>query len=391
MERKTAAILVAAGNSTRMRSKISKQFLPLLGKPALYYTLSAFESCPLIGEIIVVSREQDRPAVRKLAENGGFSKVTAVVSGGASRGESVRNGVMAVSDSIEFFAVHDGARPMVKPEEIANVLLAAFETKAAALGVPVKDTIKMVDEHGCVVHTPERSALRAVQTPQVFERALYMQALEKARRDGREYTDDCQLIEQAGGKVTIVNGSEENIKLTTPQDILLAECILKSRRQEETALRVGHGYDVHKFAPNRNLILGGVKIPHTEGLLGHSDADVLLHAIMDALLGAAALGDIGKLFPDTDPAFLNADSLKLLAKTAEALLEQGYRIVNIDSTVVAQAPRLKAYIGKMRENIAFACGVNADCVSVKATTEEGLGFTGNREGISAHAVCLIEK
>lgn len=156
-------------------------------------------------------------------------------------------------------------------------------------------------------------------------------------------------------------------------------------------MRIGHGYDVHKFAPDRKLILGGVKIPHKEGLLGHSDADVLLHAVMDALLGAAALGDIGKLFPDSDPAYLNADSMKLLVKTAEVLSGQGYKIVNIDSTVVAQAPKLKGYIEEMRENIAFACGVNTDCVSVKATTEEGLGFTGHREGISAHAVCLIEK
>lgn len=155
-------------------------------------------------------------------------------------------------------------------------------------------------------------------------------------------------------------------------------------------MRIGHGYDVHRFAENRKLILGGVEIPYSRGLLGHSDADVLLHAVMDALLGAAALGDIGGLFPDTDPAYLNADSTKLLTEVCRVLKKNGYRVGNIDATVVAQAPKLKPYIGQMRENIASVCGVSAGCVSVKATTEEGLGFTGAGEGIAAHAVCLIE-
>lgn len=156
-------------------------------------------------------------------------------------------------------------------------------------------------------------------------------------------------------------------------------------------MRIGHGYDVHKFAENRKLILGGVEIPYELGLLGHSDADVLLHAIMDALLGASALGDIGKLFPDNDNAFLNADSMKLLEKVCEVLKNKGYKIVNIDSTVIAQKPKLKDYILPMRERIAETCNIDIDCVSVKATTEEGLGFTGSLHGISAHAVCLIEK
>lgn len=156
-------------------------------------------------------------------------------------------------------------------------------------------------------------------------------------------------------------------------------------------MRIGHGYDVHKFAENRKLILGGVEIPYELGLLGHSDADVLLHAIMDALLGASALGDIGKLFPDNDNAFLNADSMKLLEKVCVVLNEKGYKIVNIDSTVIAQKPKLKDYILQMRERIADTCNIDVDCVSVKATTEEGLGFTGSLQGISAHAVCLIEK
>ncbi len=156
-------------------------------------------------------------------------------------------------------------------------------------------------------------------------------------------------------------------------------------------MRIGHGYDVHKFAENRKMILGGVEIPYELGLLGHSDADVLLHAIMDALLGAAALGDIGKLFPDNDNAFLNADSMKLLEKVCQVLKDKGYKIVNIDSTVIAQKPKLKDYILQMRERIAKTCNLDVDCVSVKATTEEGLGFTGNMQGVSAHAVCLIEK
>ena len=196
-----------------------------------------------------------------------------------------------------------------------------------------------------------------------------------------------------GNPVHLLLGNDENIKLTTPTDLLVAQAILQKRlkKREAAMMRIGNGYDVHRLAEKRRLILGGVCIPYEKGLLGHSDADVLAHAIADALLGAASMGDIGKLFPDTDAQWKDADSMKLLAVVAGRLAEKGYSIVNIDSTVLAQAPKLAPYIIQMRENIAHACGISPIQVSVKATTEEGLGFTGLGQGIAAHAVCLLQE
>jgi len=212
--------------------------------------------------------------------------------------------------------------------------------------------------------------------------------MEEAVAAGRDFTDDCQLFEQAGHPVRLVPGLDTNLKLTTPEDIRLAEALLTDRK-EIGAMRIGHGYDVHKLVEGRPLILGGVSIPWEKGLLGHSDADVLTHAVMDALLGAAALGDIGGLFPDTDPAYAGADSIQLLRQVMARVRQEGYALGNLDVTVLAQQPKLKPYIPAMRACLADACGVPIEQISIKATTEEGLGFTGSGEGMAAHAVCLL--
>lgn len=225
-----SAIIVAAGGSVRMGIADSKQFIPLLGRPAIEYTLRAFEKCHLIKEIVVVCREQDKERIRLIADENGFSKVSSLVEGGASRAESVRNGISAASSKAKYFAIHDGARPLITVEEIERVIEAAFETGAATLGVPVKDTIKIVDGYNKIESTPLRSQLRAVHTPQVFERELYQFALENAGDNMINFTDDCSLIEHMGGEVEVVKGSEENIKLTTPIDVVIAESILSKRR-----------------------------------------------------------------------------------------------------------------------------------------------------------------
>lgn len=224
-----SAIIVAAGGSVRMGIADSKQFIPLLGRPAIEYTLRAFERCHYIKEIVVVCREQDKERIRTIADENGFSKVNSLVEGGASRAESVRNGIKAASDRAKYFAIHDGARPLITVEEIERVVEAAFETGAATLGVPVKDTIKIVDGYNKIESTPLRSQLRAVHTPQVFERDLYQFALENAGDNMINFTDDCSLIEHMGGEVEVVKGNEENIKLTTPIDVVIAESILKAR------------------------------------------------------------------------------------------------------------------------------------------------------------------
>lgn len=224
-----SAIIVAAGGSTRMGTAGSKQFIPLLERPVIEYTLSAFQDCESISEIVVVSREQDAQQIKEIADNNGFSKVKAVVNGGDSRAHSVKNGIAAASSGAEYYAIHDGARPLITVEEIERVCEAAFETGAATLGTSVTDTIKIVDGDDMIETTPLRSQLRAVQTPQVFESELYSFALENAEENLEGFTDDCSLIENMGGEVKVVDGSKENIKLTTPIDIIIAESILKSR------------------------------------------------------------------------------------------------------------------------------------------------------------------
>ena len=226
-----SAVIVAAGGSVRMGIADSKQFIPLLSGPAIEYTLKAFQKCHLIKEIVIVCREQDNDRINKIIELNGFSKVSKLVKGGDSRADSVRNGIGACSENAKYYAIHDGARPLITVEEIERVVEAAFDTGAATLGTSVKDTIKVVDGFNNIESTPIRSQLRAVQTPQVFERDLYRFALENAGDNIINFTDDCSLIENMGGEVLVVKGNEENIKLTTPIDIVIAESILKSRQQ----------------------------------------------------------------------------------------------------------------------------------------------------------------
>lgn len=380
-----AAIIVAAGSSTRMGQP--KQWMLLQGKPVLWHTLMAFEQTEQVSAIIVVTRLEDIDRVKELAAEAGITKLTAVVAGGDTRQQSVAAGVATLPTDTKLVAIHDGARPLATPDMITRVAEVAANTGAASAAVKVKDTIKQADESGLVTETPDRSKLWSVQTPQIFKVDLYRKAMQYAADKGLDLTDDCGLMEAAGYPVTLCEGDYRNIKITTPEDVVMAEAFLNERGG--TTMRIGHGYDVHRLVEGRPLIMGGVNIPHETGLLGHSDADVLLHAISDALLGAASLGDIGGWFPDTDERYKDADSGKLLQEVVRMVNDKGYRIENIDATVLAQAPKLKPYIPAMRENIAAFCSVSVDQINVKATTEEGLGFTGEKQGIAAHAVCML--
>lgn len=383
----TVMLVAAAGSSTRMGR--AKQKILLAGEPTLLHTLRALEAAEAVDGIVLILRAEDREELTAMAHRAGLRKLLAVVEGGNSRQQSVQNGLAAIPTEATLVGIHDGARPLASPQLINAVVRAAEESGAAAAAVPVQDTLKRSDETGRVTGTVDRTALWRVQTPQVFQREIYARALQQAKADNRDYTDDCQLLEAAGFPVRLVAGEETNLKLTTPADIELAEAILQQRKREEGYMRIGHGYDVHRLVEGRPLILGGVTIPFEKGLLGHSDADVLAHAIMDALLGAAGLGDIGALFPDTDPAFAGADSLLLLEQVAERVRAAGLVPANIDATVLAQKPKLRPYIDEMRRRLAAACGIAEGAVGLKATTEEGLGFTGALEGIAAHAVCLL--
>ncbi len=387
MEKSVSAVLVAAGSSTRMG--FDKLSFDLGRETVLHRSIRAFEQCPDVTEIVLVAGK-NRAFVEQQAAD--CAKPVRIVPGGATRAESAKNGVLAAAG--EIVAVHDAARPFVSQAVIAAALAAAARCGAAAPAVPVKDTIKQaargdgktVPDNCLVKNTPDRSTLYAVQTPQCFDRAAYLAALEELDEEkARLVTDDCSLFELTGRPVQLTQGDYANLKITTREDLPRPE------QKEEHKMRIGHGYDVHRLVEDRKLILGGVEIPFEKGLLGHSDADVLTHAVMDAVLGAAALGDIGQHFPDNDPAYAGADSLKLASHVAQILKEHGYRIENIDATILCQRPKLALHIPAMRANLAAAFGLPADAVSVKATTEEHLGFTGEGLGIAAHAVALIER
>lgn len=383
----TVMMIAAAGSSTRMGQ--AKQRILLQGQPVLLHTLRALQQVEAIDELLLIARPEDGADFAALAAENGITKLRQVVAGGDTRQQSVAAGLAALPQACTLVGIHDGARPLVSPADVAAVLTAAEESGAAALAVPVKDTLKRADESGAVTATVDRAGLWRVQTPQVFRRDAFCAAMEAAMASGEDFTDDCQLMERAGHTVRLVPGQDANLKLTTPEDVRLAKALLQDK--EETVMRIGHGYDVHRLVEGRPLILGGVNIPWEKGLLGHSDADVLTHAVMDALLGAAALGDIGGHFPDTDPAYAGADSIALLRHVMGLLTDGGYALSNLDVTVLAQQPKLKPHIPEMRRRLAEACGVDIDAVNVKATTEEGLGFTGTGEGMAAHAVCMLTK
>ena len=368
------AILVAAGASRRMGFDKLSYRLPD-GRTVLQTSCDALAQHPAVRRIVLVAGA-NRAACEQIAAS--CAKPCTVVPGGQTRADSVRHG-LAVADGA-LVAIHDAARPFVSQALITRVLQAAARTGAAAPAVPVKDPIKVAGADGVVQASPDRATLYAVQTPQCFSRQLYTEALQKVTGERASLvTDDCSLFELAGFPVTLTEGDYENFKITTKDDL-----------QKEKTMRIGHGYDVHRLVEGRKLILGGVEIPYEKGLLGHSDADVLLHAVMDAVLGAAALGDIGKHFPDTDPAYKGADSMELTRAVAAMIRERGYTVGNIDATILCQAPKLAPHIAAMRQNIADAFGMPLDAVSVKATTEERLGFTGKGEGIAVHAVTLLE-
>ena len=365
-----------------------KLFAEISGIPVIIRAVLALERAESISEIIIAIKPENKDKIKRLCGEYGVSKLKAVVSGGEQRQESVLNAVRKVSSGVDVIAVHDGARPFITPENIDRIVGLAREKGAVIPAVRVKDTIKSVGD-GRILETPDRAGLYAAQTPQAFLLEKYMAAVGATLRgcpSGTSFTDDAQMLENAGFEVFIAEGDYGNIKITTQEDLLVGANSVRPPNPQE--LRIGSGYDVHKFAKDRKLILCGVEIPHDEGLLGHSDADVAVHALMDALLGALALGDIGKHFPDTEPKYKGISSMELLRRVILLINEKGCEPSNLDITIIAERPKLAPFILQMRENIAAACKIPLDRVSVKATTEEGLGLAG--KGIGAHAVCMVK-
>lgn len=383
---RTGAVIVAAGSAERMGG-LDKVMAPLAGVAMVLHSVRAFHETHDVDEIVLVTRPELLDRLHRMTEERGYSKVRRVVRGGATRAESSRHGVSALSPDIELVLVHDAARPLVTPALVARVVEAARTGGAAFPGVAPVSTIKR-EADGASAGTVPRESLREAQTPQGFRRELLARAFARAIRDGLEPTDEASMVEHLGERVAIILGERRNLKVTVPEDLEVAEALLGGHAPPRQT-RIGFGYDVHRLVENRPLVLGGVRIDHPKGLLGHSDADVLSHAVCDALLGAGAAGDLGHHFPDTDDAWKDATGPALLAATVEILRDSGYVPVNVDATVAAQAPKLAPWRDAMVANIASALRLPEPRVSVKFTTTEGLGFEGRQEGISATAVAQV--
>ena len=377
-----AAIILAAGNSTRMKS--DKMLIPLLGMSVIARTVNVFSKCGFFDEIILVSSEKNMNILDEEMKLHNLN--VKIVQGGKTRGESSFSGIFCAES--EFVMIHDGARALITQDIIKSTLDACIAFGGSAPVVTPKDTIKKLTPDAMISSTVERSLCGAIQTPQAFNKELIKKAYETY---GYAETDDCAVAEKAGLKIKTVCGSYENIKLTTPEDILTAREILLDRegRKGQCSMRIGTGFDTHRLVEGRDLIIGGTYINYEKGLLGHSDADVLIHAVIDALFGGAALGDIGTHFPDTDEKFRGISSLLLLEKAARKVRAAGFEIGNVDTTIIAQAPKMAPYIESMRKNLAKAMDINLSCVSVKAKSNEHMGFTGRGEGIEARATALL--
>ena len=378
------AVIVAAGRGERAGMGRNKVFCEIDGRSVLGRCLDAFQRSELFeGAVVVISRTDEALYEALVRREGPFPLVKAVAPGGASRRESVYSGLRALPDDVGIVAIHDAARPFVSREVILATLESAREYGSGVICTPVVDTIKQLLPDGTVV-TPRRESLRAVQTPQSFDCRRILEAHRRAAEEGLSVTDDASLYEHYYSDLRLVSaqGAEENRKLTTKADF-------DALTSPAPDVRVGQGYDAHRLAEGRRLVLCGVEVPHDRGLDGHSDADVALHALMDALLGALGEGDIGRHFPDSDPQYKGIDSMLLLRDVMSRVRARGYRVGNADITIVAQRPKLAAFMPRMRARVAEGLCVPEDRVNVKATTTERMGFEGEQLGISAQAAVLL--
>jgi len=379
---RVTAIIAAAGSGSRLGSAIPKQLLDVGGRSMLSRSITAFDTHPAISDVIVVM-----PA--SLVSGGAMEYVgptkhdLRLVTGGERRQDSVANAFDCVPGAADVVLIHDAARPFVSADTISRTIEAAARHGAAIAALEVRDTVKRV-ERDVIVETVPRESIFLAQTPQGFRRDVLAAAIAMGR-SGIEATDEAALAERAGHPVHVVRGETANVKITTDEDLAAA----RRHVGAGTAGRVGTGYDLHRLVDGRRLVLGGVTIPSTRGALGHSDADVVCHAVTDAILGAANLRDIGHHFPDTDPRWKAASSIALLRHAVALVGAERFEIANVDVTVVLESPKIKDYIDAMRVGVAGALGIEPARVSIKGKTNEGVDAVGRGEAIAAHAVALL--
>jgi len=411
------AIIAAGGRGHRFGNAGPKQLLSIGGRPILERSIAAFASHPSIDAIVVALPPEladEPPAYLRSAQASarqGIGKPLCIVAGGARRQDSVANAFAAADRQSDVIVIHDAARPFASADLIGRTVAAAAESGAAVAAVQSRDTVKRATGSSVVsglsrtvIETLARDTIYLAQTPQAFQRDVLRRALEMGARDGVDATDEAALVELAGLPVRLVDGDASNIKITTPEDMALGEAIAarddpqsnpqSAVRNPQSALpartgRAGTGYDLHRLVAGRPLILGGVTIPAERGALGHSDADVVCHAVTDAILGAAGLGDIGRHFPDSDPRWKDANSVGLLQQAVVLVKAQGFEVGNVDVTVILEAPKIRDHVDAMRASVAAALGIDVARVSVKGKTNEGVDAVGRGEAIAAHAIALI--
>lgn len=360
-----------------------KQLLELAGVPILKRSVDAFLGHSLVTEVIVALPSEILAAPPPYLLSAG--KPLTLVRGGSRRQDSVALAFERVSASADVVVVHDAARPLVSSHLIDRTVAAAAEHGAALAALRATDTVKRAGAGGFVAETVPRDSVYLAQTPQAFQ----VEVLRVALSSGADATDEATLVERAGLPVRLVDGDPSNVKITTVGDVALAERLMSGR--SAVSIRIGNGYDLHRLVAGRPLILGGVTIPFELGLAGHSDADVVCHAVTDALLGAASLGDIGRHFPDTDPQWKGADSVSLLVRSASLVRAAGWAVANVDVVVIAERPKLLPFVPQMRDNLAAALQCSVEQVSVKGKTNEGVDATGAGQAVAAHAVALIQR
>jgi len=378
-----SAIIVAGGRGVRVGSGVPKQLLEIGGASILRHSVLACDGHPAVHELVVVLPAHLMPSGQALV--GETQRPCRIVSGGARRQDSVRAGFAAVAPGADVVLVHDAARPFVTSDVIDRVIAAAVETGAAIPAVAVADTVKRAAVEGglrSVLKTVPREELWLAQTPQGFRRDVLARAV-AAGESAVDATDEARLVELAGGTVAIVDGDRRNVKITTADDVAEAKTRMGTGR-------VGTGYDLHQLVGGRPLTLAGVTVPSLSGPLGHSDGDVVCHALTDAVLGAAGAGDIGQMFPNTDPQWKDAPGLDLLSRALVEVRARGWRVVNADVTVILERPKLAPHLPAIREQLAACLGVTVDAVSVKGKTNEGVDAVGRGEAIASHAVVLLE-
>jgi 2-C-methyl-D-erythritol 4-phosphate cytidylyltransferase/2-C-methyl-D-erythritol 2,4-cyclodiphosphate synthase len=379
-----SAILAAGGRGSRFGGDTPKQLLPLAGRAVLARSVDAFLSCAAIDEVVVALPTELLASPPEYLTSS--SKPLHLVAGGSRRRDSVANAFALVASRADIVVIHDAARPLVSTALIERAVDAAGRSGAAIAALRANDTVKQVDSGGCVVATLPREHIYLAQTPQAFRTSVLAHAL---TLDG-EATDEAALAERAGHAVAVVDGDARNIKITTADDLVVAERLLRGSTPVAT-LRIGNGYDLHRLVSGRPLVLGGVHIPFERGLDGHSDADVVCHAVTDAVLGACGAGDIGRHFPDTDPQWKDADSIVLLNQAAAVVRARGFEVVNVDVVVIAQQPKLAPHVPAMTARVSAALGVESSQVSIKGKTNEGVDSMGTGASIAVHAVALLSR